>query len=97
MHRGARSREGPGDARPDAACRSGDEGRSPGQVDGFVDRQGTALKAVRGVVACVGAGVGHAGRLRRPVRPTGVVTEHKSTDLMWTALTFVVGRPRRVA
>ncbi len=97
VHLGARAREGPRDARPDAARCSGDEGGAPGQVDGFVDRQGTALEAVRGVVACVGAGVGHAGRLRRPVRATGVVTEHKTPDLMWTALTIVVGSPRRVA
>ena len=56
---------GPGDARPDAARGAGDEGGAPGQVDGFVDRQGAALEAVRGVVACVVAGVGHAGRLGR--------------------------------
>ena len=83
VHRGARAREGSRDTCPDAAGCSGDEGGAPGQVDGFVDRQGTALGAVRGVVACVVAGVGHAGRLRRPVRAAGVVTEHKTPDLMW--------------
>ena len=74
MHLRARPGQGPRDARSDAAGGPGDEGRPAGQVDGFVDRHGAPFRAVRGVVACVIAGVGHAGRLGRPVEAPCVAT-----------------------